>query len=317
MREIKSRRFTVLHESSLARLVVMKKVILSVLTISLMSCLASPAPAVDRMRIERLDPSTIDPGSEFVIRGGNFSCSGDSYTLHTRVQMHPGSRFTHAIDLPQSVTLYDMIKARVPRAIPPGEYTIYVVTTSASGRLLCRSNPVTLTVRQPAPPTRSADPFQVINNPCAARTGGAQDARSPSCPYPMRRIWVNENLDNRTIYPAGRITISGIGQQDQDAVIAILRAEQIDAPRGQQRNRYYVAKLMRVIVRTYIDTTVLVPPDLETGTYRVAALYRHLDENYTSIDRVVDAFGGRRPGMPVYVMGSNVTSFEVVSSRDR
>jgi hypothetical protein len=188
------------HDFMLTNRVVMKKVIPGVLALLLTSCLPIQAPAVDRIRIDDLEPSIIDRGGEFVLRGRNFSCNDGSYTLQTRVQMHRGNRFTHAVDLPLSVVLDEVLRARVPAAVAPGVYTIYVVTTSASGRLLCRSNPRTLTIRQPAPPATAADPLQVINNPCAARNAdeNEQGIGSPSCPYPMRHIWVSENLDNRT-----------------------------------------------------------------------------------------------------------------------
>ena len=150
--------------------------IISVL--SMMSCLGSEARAVDRARIDSIEPSVVDRGGEFILRGVDLHCSGRSYRSWTRVQMRwRTGRVVYVRYLQLSVIVDDEIKAHVPTDIRPGEYTIYVVNYDEGSRqITCQSNPVILTVRPPAPPAVGADPNQVMSNPCLRHTP-ADDSR--------------------------------------------------------------------------------------------------------------------------------------------
>ena len=142
--------------------------------LSVMSCLGSEARAVDRIRIDSIEPSVIDQGGEFILRGVDLLCAGRSYHSHTQVQIRwRTGRVEYVRYLSLSIILNNAIKAHVPRNMRPGEYTIYIVNhDETSGQLKCQSNPVTLTVRQPAPPAEAADPNQVLSNPCLRHTSG-------------------------------------------------------------------------------------------------------------------------------------------------
>jgi len=207
----------------------------------------------------------------------------------------------------------------------PGEYTIYIVNhDETSGQLKCQSNPVTLTVRQPAPPAAAADPNQVLSNPCLRHTSGEAladqafsfpgTARSspppPTCPYPMKFIQLVP--DGRTVInPASLITISGVTSEDQNMVIAIMRAEPRVAG-GPLRSPYVVERLMTVHLRSQAVTIVRVPYGLDSGTYKVAALYRFVRDRSLS-DLLADPIGELARGRtrPLFVMGSNTIDLEM------
>jgi hypothetical protein len=288
-----------------------------------MSCVGSEARAVDRIRIDSIEPSVVDRGGEFVVRGGNFSCHGESNTLQTRVRLQR-RRSTLDLDAPGhylrlSVILNDELKAHVPTEIVPGEYAVFVVTFSASERLLCRSNAVRLTVRQPAPPAVSADPNQVMKNPCGRlaaedaaaalrlRLPGTDEPAKPTCPYPMKLIQLDVN-GRTTIYALTPIYLRGVTLEDQDMVIALMRAESSGGPGP---HRYFVERLMKVELRTGALTMVRVP-DVESGTYKVAALYRFVQGRSLS-DLRDDPFRASRAARPLFVMGSNVVDLAVTN----
>ncbi|MGH9875633.1 MAG: hypothetical protein ACRD9S_24520, partial [Pyrinomonadaceae bacterium] len=229
----------------------------------------------------------------------------------------------------------DEIRAHVPRNMTPGEYTIYIVNhDTRSHQLKCQSNAVILTVRQPAPPAVVADPNQVMSNPCS-RSAAAEPAADlavslpgnagsspppppppPTCRYSMKRIQLIP--DGRTaIYPYALISIGGITLQDQNMVIAILRAE----PRvsgGPLRSPYFVVKLMTVHVRRQALTIVRVPYGLGSGTYKVAALYRFVRDRSLR-DLLADPMGALASGRvrPLFVMGSNTIDLEVTGPTHR
>jgi hypothetical protein len=296
-----------------------------VTVLSVMSCLASEARAVDRIHIDSIEPSVVDQGGEFSLRGIDLLCAGRSYTSHTQVQMRwRAGRVVYVRYLSLSVIVHDEIKAHVPRNMRPGEYTIYIVNhDERSLQLKCQSNPVILTVRQPAPPAVAADPNQVMSNPCSRHTGAEAAADlsvslpgkagssppPPPCPYPMKLIQLIP--DGRTaVFPTTLISISGITLQDQNMVIAILRAE----PRasGPLRSPYFVVKLMTVHLRRQASTIVRVPYGLDSGTYKVAALYHFVRDRPLS-ELLEDPIGAWSRGRvrPLFVMGSNTFDLEV------
>lgn len=295
--------------------------IVSVLLV--MSCLGSEARAVDRIRIDSIEPSVVDQGGDFTLRGVDLLCIGRSYSSHTQVQMRwrTGS-VVYVRYLSLSVILDNEIKAHVPRNMRPGEYSIYVVNHNERSRqLTCQSNPVILTVREPAPPAVEADPNQVMSNPCHRHTSAdvvadLTGSSPPTCRYPMKRIQLIR--DGRTvIYPAALIGISGITLQDQNMVIAILRAEQ-PVSGGPLRYSYSVVKLMTVFLRRRALTIVRVPYDLESGTYKVAALYR-LVRDRSLRDLLADPISALSSGRvrPLFVMGSNTIDLEVTGPTHR
>ena len=100
-------------------------------------------------------------------------------------------------------------------------------------------------------------------------------------------------------------------------VIAILRAE----PRvsgGPLRSPYFVVKLLTVEVRMQALTIVRLPYDLESGTYKVAALYRLARERPLR-DLLADPIGALGSGRvrPLFVMGSNPINLEVIGHPHR
>lgn len=303
-----------------------------VFVLSVMSCLGSEARAVDRIRIDSIEPSVVDRGGEFILRGVDLHCSGRSYRSWTRVQMQwRNGRVVYVRYLSLSVILDNEIKAHVPGNMRPGEYTIYVVNYDERSRqITCQSNPVILTVRQPAPPAVGADPNQVMSNPCSRYTAAEAAADlavhlpgiagssppPPTCPYRFKLIQLIP--DGRTaIYPAALISISGITLQDQNMVIAILRAER-PVSGGPLRISYFVVRLMTVEVRTRALTIVRVPYDLESGTYKVAALYRFVRDRSLR-DLLADPISASGSGRvrPLFVMGSNVIDLEVTRTNHR
>ncbi len=304
--------------------------IVSVLLV--MFCLVSEARAIDRIRIDSIEPSVVDQGAEFILRGVDLLCIGRSYSSHTQVQMRWRSgRVVYVRYLSLSVILDNEIKAQVPRNMRPGEYTIYIVNHDERSRQLkCQSNPVILTVRQPAPPAVAADPNQVISNPCSRYT--AADAAAdlafslpgkagsspppPTCPYPMKFIQLI-NDGRPAIYPAALISIRGITLEDQNMVIAILRADP-RVLRGPLRPPYFVAKLLTVHLRRQALTIVRIPYGLESGTYRVAALYRFVRDRSLQdlLADPISALASGRQG-PLFVMGSNTIDLEVTGPTHR
>ena len=300
--------------------------------LSVMSCLGSEALAVDRIRIDSIEPSVVDQGGEFILQGVDLMCSGRAYWSHTQVQMRwRTGRVVYVRYLSLSVILDNEIKAHVPRNMRPGEYTIYIVNhDEKSGQLTCQSNPVILTVRQPAPPAVAADPNQVLSNPCSRHTAAEAAADlsvslpgiagssppPPTCPYQMKRIQLIP--DGRTaIYSSTLISISGITLQDQNMVIALLRAEP-RASGGPLRSPYFVVKLLTVHVRGQALTIVRLPYDLESGTYKVAALYR-LTRDRPLHDLLADPISALASGRvrPLFVMGSNPIDLEVIGHPHR
>lgn len=300
--------------------------------LSVMSCLGSEARAVDRIRIDSIEPSVVDQGGEFTLRGVDLQCAGRSYWSHTQVQIRwrtGGVVYVRYLSL--SVILDNEIKAHVPRNMRPGEYTIYIVNhDERSHQLKCQSNPVSLTVRQPAPPAVAADPNQVISNPCSRHTAAEAAADlavslpgiagssppPPLCPYPMKLIQLIP--DGRTaVVPTTLISISGITLQDQNMVIAILRVEP-RAPGGPLRSPYFVVKLMTVFLRRQASTIVRVPYGLESGTYKVAALHRFVRDRSLR-DLLADPISALARGRvrPLFVMGSNPIDLEVTGPPHR
>jgi hypothetical protein len=299
--------------------------------LSVMSCLGSEARAVDRIRIDSIEPSVVDQGGEFTLRGVDLLCSGRSYASQTQVQVQwRTGNLVHLRHLSLSVILDNEIKAHVPRNMRPGEYAIYIVNYDTRSRQLkCQSNPVNLTVRQPAPPAVAADPYQVLSNPCSRHSDAEAVADqsfhlpgttgssppTPTCPYPMKFIQLI-NDGRPAIYPAALISISGITLEDQNMVIAILRAD--PRARGPLRPPYFVAKLLTVHLRRQGLTIVRLPYDLDSGTYRFAALYRFVRDRSLR-DLLADPIGALatgRPG-PLYVMGSNTIDLEIAGPTHR
>ena len=180
---------------------------------------------------------------------------------------------------------------------------------------------MSLTVRQPAPPAVAADTNQVMSNPCSRQTSAdtaadlafwlpgttASTASSPpTCRYPMKVIQFIP--DSRTaIYRTAPLYISGITSEDQNMVVAILRAERVSE--RPVRYQYSVVRLLTVELRTRGQTMTRVPYNLEPGTYKVAALYRFVRERSLA-DLRENPFGGRAT-RPLFVMGSNVIELEV------
>jgi hypothetical protein len=300
--------------------------------LSVISCLGSEARAVDRTRIDSIEPSVVDQGGEFILRGVDLLCSGRSYSSHTQVQMRwRTGGVVHVRYLGLSVILDNEIKAHVPANMRPGEYTIYIVThDERSGQLTCQSNPVILTVRQPPPPAVAADSNQVMSNPCSryAAAQAAADLRvslpgaprssppPPTCPYPMKHIQLIR--DGRPIIrPTALISISGVTEEDQNMVIAILRAEQ-EVSGGPPRSPYVVTNLLTVHLRRSALTIVRVPYGLDSGTYKVAALYRFVRDRSLN-DLLADPIGelARGPVRPLFVMGSNIIDLEVTGPTHR
>lgn len=300
--------------------------------LSVMFCLGSEARAIDRIRIDSIEPSVVDQGGEFILRGVDLLCIGRSYSSHTQVQMRwRTGRVVYVRYLSLSVILDSEIKAHVPRNMRPGEYTIYIVNHDERSRQLkCQSNPMILTVRQPAPPAVAADPNQVLNNPCSRHTGAeapadlafslpgtaASSPPPPTCPYPMKLIQLIP--DGRTaIYPAALISIGGITSQDQNMVIAILRAEQ-RVSGGPPGYPYSVVRLLTIHTRRRALTIVRIPYDLESGTYKVAALHRFV-WNRSLQDLLADPIGALARGRvrPLFVMGSNVIDLGVTGPTHR
>lgn len=292
--------------------------------LSVMSCLGSEARAVDRPPIDSIEPSVVDRGGEFILRGVDLHCSGPSHRSWTRVQMRwRTGRVVYVRYLSLSVIFDNEIKAHVPRNMRPGEYTIYVVNYDEGSRqITCQSNPVILTVRQPAPPAVGADPNQVMSNPCLRPTPekdlavDLKGSAPPTCLYPMKLIQLIRD-GRAAIYPAALISISGITLQDQNMVIAILRAEQ-PVSGGPLRYSYSVVKLMTVFLRRRALTIVRVPYDLESGTYKVAALYR-LVRDRSLRDLLADPISALSSGRvrPLFVMGSNTIDLEVTRTNHR
>lgn len=97
-------------------------------------------------------------------------------------------------------------------------------------------------------------------------------------------------------------------------VIAILRAERVSG--GPDRYRYSVRRLLTVEVRTRALTMVRVPYELESGTYKVAALYRFVRDRSLR-DLLADPTSALGSGRvrPLFVMGSNVIDLEVTKRR--
>jgi len=301
-----------------------------VFVLSVMSCLGSEARAVDRIRIDSIEPSVVDQGGEFILRGADLLCAGRAYHSHTQVQMRwRTGRVVYVRYLSLSVILDNEIKAHVPRNMRPGEYTIFIVNHNETTRqLTCQSNPVILTVRQPAPPAVAADSNQVLSNPCSRHTAAeaadlafslpgtaGSSPPPPTCPYPMKLIQLIP--DGRTaVSPTSLISISGITSQDQNMVVAILRA----APRarGPLRPPYFVSKLLTVHLRRQASTIVRIPYGLESGTYRFAALYRFVRDRSLS-DLLADPISelGRGRVGPLFVMGSNTFDLEVIGPPHR
>jgi len=298
--------------------------------LSVMFCLGSEARAVDRIRIDSIEPSVVDQGGEFILRGVDLQCVGRSYWSHTQVQMRwRTGRVVYVRYLSLSVILDNEIRAYVPRNMRPGEYTIYIVNhDERSGQLKCQSNPMILTVRQPAPPAAAADPNQVMSNPCSRYSAaeaaadlavslpgiaGSSPPPPATCPYPMKLIQLIP--DGRTVIsPAALISISGITSEDQNMVIAILRAEQPVS----RRYSYSVVKLMTVFGRARALTIVRVPYNLESGTYKVAALYR-FDRDRPLSELLADPITALSRGRmrPLFVMGSNAINLEVTGPTNR
>jgi len=293
--------------------------------LSMMSCLGSEARAVDRIRIDSIEPSVVDQGGEFILRGVDLLCAGSAYHSHTQVQIRwRTGRVVHVRYLSLSVILDNEIKAHVPRNMRPGEYTIFIVNHNETTRqLTCQSNPVILTVRQPAPPAVAADPYQVLSNPCSRHSAAealadqsvylpgvtGSSPQPPTCPYPMKLIQLVP--DGRTVInPASLITISGITSEDQNMVIALLRAD--PRARGPLRPPYFVEKLLTVHLRRQAVTIVRVPYGLEAGTYRFAALYRVVRDRSLS-DLLADPISELARGRtgPLFVMGSNPIDLEI------
>ena len=281
--------------------------------LSVMFCLGSEAHAIDRIRIDSIEPSVVDQGGEFILRGVDLLCAGRSYHSHTQVQMRwRTGRVVYGRYLSLSVIFDNEIKAHVPRNMPPGEYTIYIVNHDGRSRKLkCQSNPMILTVRQPAPPAVGADPNQVLSNPCLRPTPEADLAVDltgsppPTCRYPMKLIQLIR--DGRTVlYPAALISISGITLQDQNMVIAFLRAEQ-RVSGGSLRYTYSVVRLLTVHLRRRALTIVRLPYDLDSGTYKVAALYRFAGHGSLH-DLLADPISALASGRvrPLFAIGCNV-----------
>jgi len=301
--------------------------------LSVMSCLRSEARAVDRIRIDSIEPSVVDQGGEFTLRGVDLLCVGRSYSSQTQVQVRwRTGGVVHLRHLSLSVILDNEIKAHVPSHMRPGEYHVYIVNYDArSGQLKCQSNPVVLTVRQPAPPAVAADSYQVLSNPCSRHhdaeaaaadllvhlpgTTGSSPPPPPTCPYPMKFIQLI-NDGRPTIRPTALISISGITLEDQNMVIAILRAD--PRARGPLRPPYFVAKLLTVHLRRQALTIVRIPYSLDSGTYRVAALHRFV-RNRSLQDLLADPIGAwaRGPVRPLFVMGSNTIDLEVTGPTHR
>lgn len=298
--------------------------------LSVLSCLGSEARAVDRIRIDSIEPSVVDQGGEFILRGVDLLCSGRAYHSHTQVQMRwRTGRVVYVRYLSLSVILDNEIKAHVPRNMRPGEYTIFIVNhNETTQQLTCQSNPVILTVRQPAPPAVAADPNQVLSNPCSRHNAaeaaadlsfslpGKARSSPPTCPYPMKLIQLIP--DGRTaIYPAALISISGITSQDQNMVIALLRAEP-RAEGGSLRSPYFVVELLTVHMRRQGPTIVRVPYGTESGTYKVAALYRFVRDRSLN-DLLADPLGALASSRvrPLFVMGSNTFDLEVTGPPHR
>jgi hypothetical protein len=307
----------------------MAKTVLIFVTLFLICCITPDTQAAGQMHIDSIEPSVIHAGGEFLLRGGDFGCNDGSYTVETRVRLQRRGAFdldAPGVYLGLSVILDDQLRAHVPREVAAGQYTIFVITFSASGRLLCRSNPVTLTIRQPSPPAVAADPNQVIENPCSRRdpTDAASAARftlpgmgrsSPrTCRYPLKTMRILSKAGSVTAHPADPITVSvsGVAEHDQEMVIAILRAEQI--PGEADRYRYLIKGLMTTEVRTGAPLAVRIPSHLKPGAYKIAGLYRL---QTWSVDELRDnpfRFMGRRP---LYVMGTNTIEVKVTDPRPR
>ena len=299
--------------------------------LSPMSCLGPEARAVDRIRIDSIEPSVLDQGGEFTLRGVDLLCAGRSYHSHTQVQIRRrtgGAVYVGYLSL--SVILDNEIKAHVPSDMRPGEYAIYIVNhDETTRRLTCQSNPVNLTVRQPAPPAVAADPYQVLSNPCSRHSDAeviadqsfhlpgttGSSSPPPTCPYPMKRIQLI-NDGRPAIHPAALISISGITSDDQNMVIAILRADA--RARGPLRPPYFIAKLLTVHFRSQALTIVRIPYSLDSGTYRVAALYRFVRGRSLS-DLLADPISALASGRaePLYVMGSNSIDLEITGPTHR
>ena len=100
-------------------------------------------------------------------------------------------------------------------------------------------------------------------------------------------------------------------------VIAILRAEE-RAPGGPPRSPYFVVKLMTVHMRRQASTIVRVPYGLESGTYKVAALYRFVRDGSLR-DLLGDPISALASGRvrPLFVMGSNTFDLEVIGPPHR
>jgi hypothetical protein len=237
----------------------------------------------------------------------------------------------HIRHLSLSVILDNEIKAHVPRNTRPREYTIYVVNyDERSKQLKCQSNPMILTVRQPPPPAVAADPYQVMSNPCSRYTAAeaAADLRvslpgaprssppPPTCPYPMKHIQLIR--DGRPfIRPTALISIRGVTEEDQNMVIAILRTEQ-GVSGGPPRSPYFVRNLLTVHLRSSALTMVRLPYGLDSGTYKVAALYRFVGDSSLS-DLLADPIGelARGRARSLLVMGSNIINLEVTGPTRR
>ena len=302
--------------------------IVSVLSVT--SCLGLEARAVDRIRIDSIEPSVVDQGGEFTLRGVDLLCAGRSYHSHTQVQIRRrtgGAVYLRYLSL--SVILDNEIKAHVPTDVRPGEYAIYIVNHDERSRQLkCQSNPVDLTVRQPPPPAVAADPYQVLSNPCSGQSdaeaivdqtvylpGTSGSSPPPACPYQMKHIQLI-NDGRPAIRPAALISISGVTSDDQNMVIAILRMD--SRARGPIRPPYFVSKLLAVHLRRQALTIVRIPYSLDSGTYRVAALYRFNPDRSLS-DLLADPIGALARGRvgPLYVMGSNPIDLEIIGPPHR
>ena len=100
-------------------------------------------------------------------------------------------------------------------------------------------------------------------------------------------------------------------------VIAILRAEQ-GVSGGPPRSPYVVTNLLTVHLRRSALTIVRVPYSLDSGTYKVAALYRFVGDRSLS-DVLADPIGELAKGRtrPLFVMGSNIIDLEVTGPTHR